>query len=118
MADKWVDGDKYFGPDRRRRGGQKRWQDRRHLDEAGEPPPLGAMLRRLRVHMLGLETPEDRGLTLQLLMAAIADAERRRLLRCADALKRAEHGLRSGAPVSVIEAAITEAMLGATDNPG
>ncbi len=96
MRDKWVDSNGYFGPDRRRRAVQKRWGERRSLDEAGEPPPLGAMLRRMRVLMMDLSHPDDRRRVLQLLQAAISSAERQRFFHCADALKNADRVLRLG----------------------
>ena len=98
MRDKWVDSHGYFGPDRRRRAGGKRWKDRRLFDETGEPPPLGALLRRVRVLMTDLSTPDDRRRALQLLSAAISSAERQHFFRCADALKKAEIALRLGGP--------------------
>lgn len=112
MTDKWVDTSKYFGPDRRRRSGQKRWGDRRALNEAGKPPALGSMLRRIRVQLMSQQSPEERKLTLQILSAAIGDAERQRFHHCADALKQADKILRlSGAhAVSDAEARIIEAM--------
>ena len=96
MRDKWVDTHGYFGPDRRQRSGSKRWKERRTLDEAGKPPALGAMLRRLRVLIMDLSTLDDRRRALQLLSAAIVDAERLHFYRCADALKQADHALRLG----------------------
>jgi hypothetical protein len=112
MSDKWVDTNKYFGPDRRRRSGQKRWGDRRSLDEAGRPPALGSMMRRVRVQLMSQQTPEERKLTLQILNAAIADAERLRFYRCADGLKRADQILRTSGPEAIAEAeaALIEAM--------
>ena len=46
MKRKWVDNEVYFGPDRRRGGLGKRWGDKRSYDDAGVPPPLGAVLLR------------------------------------------------------------------------
>jgi hypothetical protein len=112
MTGKWVDTSKYFGPDRRRRSGHKRWGDRRSFDESGKPPALGSMLRRIRVQLMSQQTPDERKLTLQILTAAIGDAERQRFHHCADALKRADHILRtSGAhAVAEAEAHLIEAM--------
>jgi hypothetical protein len=106
---KWVDSSGYFGPDRRR-GGSKRWGDRRKLDESGQAPALGAMLRRLRVQMMDLGA--DRQLTYQMLSAAIRDAQRLRYLACADALQQADHALRTNSPnaAAIAEARIVEAM--------
>jgi hypothetical protein len=112
MRDKWVDSNGYFGPDRRRRPVQKRWGERRGLDEAGEPPPLGAMLRRIRVLMMDLSAPDDRRRVLQLLTAAITSAERQRFFQCADALKAADRTLRLGGSgdVSTADARVVEAL--------
>lgn len=108
---KWVDSSGYFGPDRRRRP-SKRWGDRRTLDEAGTPPALGSMLRRLRVQMMDLGGASDRQLLYQILHAAIRDAERLRYFKCADALKQADRALRGGGPnvAATAEAFFTEAM--------
>lgn len=112
MRDKWVDNPDYFGPDRRQRTGQKRWGDRRRSDETSQFPPLGQLLRRLRVQMLGLNTPDERRRTLQLLTAAISEAERQRFFQCADALKQADAVLRQSAATNTTtaDAWITEAM--------
>jgi hypothetical protein len=95
MAARWVDTTSYFGPDRRRRGG-RRLLERRSLDEAGELPPLGHMLRRLRILITNARTPEENERTMQLLMAALREAERLNYHRCADALKQADRILRMG----------------------
>jgi hypothetical protein len=97
MREKWVDLGDYFGPDRRKRPGPKRWSDRRRFDETSERPPLGALLRRLRVHIIGVPTPDSRRRALQLLNAAIHEAERQRLFQCAEALKQADAMLRTSA---------------------
>jgi hypothetical protein len=112
MREKWVDNTVYFGPDRRRRSASKRWGDRRQSDEAGQLPPLGQMLRRARVQMLGLNTPEERRRVLALLSAAINEAERQQLFQCADSLKQAEQILRASAAKdsSAAEACINDAM--------
>jgi hypothetical protein len=110
MANKWVDKREYFGPDRRRRGPSKRWGDRRRDDEAGELPPLGALLRRLRVQMLGLSTAADQHRALQLLSAAIGEANRRGFRHCGAALQAAESLLRAGGDSSAIEAKIAAAL--------
>ncbi len=94
MATRWVDIAGYFGPDRRRRSG-KRLLDRRRHDEAGEPPPLAAMLRRLRVRLGGVE-PEDRRHALDILKAAIMQSRRLGWLRCTEALMRIDDLLSSG----------------------
>lgn len=112
MPNKWVDNSDYFGPDRRRRSAGKRWSDRRHHDETGDLPPLGALLRRLRVQMLGLASPEDRRHALQLLNGAIGEASRQGMLECAGALQAADRALREygAAAASQIDAKIVEAM--------
>ncbi len=89
MNRKWVDNEVYFGPDRRTRGGSKRWGDRREYNDAGEPPPLGAVLRRLRVRLSGDPTAEDRHHAMQLLNLAITEAETQRLQACAAELRAA-----------------------------
>lgn len=89
MNRKWVDNEVYFGPDRRLRGGSKRWGDRRTYNDAGDPPPLGAVLRRLRVRLSEEANPEQRHHATQLLNLAIIHAEQMRNTPCADALRRA-----------------------------
>lgn len=89
MNRKWVDNEVYFGPDRRTRGGSKRWGDRRAYNDASDPPPLGAVLRRLRVRLSGEATAEDRHHAMQLLNLAIAEAEAQRMLNCAAELRGA-----------------------------
>ncbi|MBX3511759.1 MAG: hypothetical protein KF700_11205 [Hyphomonadaceae bacterium] len=96
MATKWVDNEVYFGPDRRRRDAGKRWGDRRRLNDAGEPPPLGALLRRLRVQLLDLSTASDRHRAIQLANLAIVEAERKHLPACADAVKEAAACINAG----------------------
>lgn len=95
MREKWVDVHGYFGPDRRRRTGKKPWKDRRSLDEAGQFPSLGHLLRRLRVQLMDLSTPDDRRHMLQILGAAINEAERQQCFQCADHLKQADRILRT-----------------------
>ncbi|MGE0294506.1 MAG: hypothetical protein AB7P97_19305 [Hyphomonadaceae bacterium] len=112
MRDKWVDTRNYFGPDRRVRSGQKRWGEKRRLDEASEPPPLAAILRRLRVQVMNMPTPDDRRRAHQMIAAAVHQAEHLRLYACADALKRADHELRNirGANATALEALLNEAL--------
>ena len=118
MADKWVENNGYVGPDRRKRPGPKRWSERRRHDETGAAPPVAALLRRLRVQLIGMYTPEDRRRVQQLLLAAIHQAQRQRMFDCADALKRAEHLLRTGpaGDLSKADAALLEAMTLASAN--
>jgi len=112
MREKWVDTYAYFGPDRRRRAGKKPWKDRRALDEAGQAPSLGHLLRRLRVQLMDLSTPDDRRHMLQILSAAISAAERTHCFQCADQLKQADRILRtSGEPdLGAVDAHFTSAM--------
>jgi len=86
---KWVDNEFYFGPDRRRRDAGKRWGNRRQLNDAAEPPPLGAVLRRIRVQLMDLSTADDRRKVMQLGSLAITEAEQRRELQCADLIRQA-----------------------------
>ncbi len=118
MADKWVDNSGYIGPDRRRRSGQKRWGDRRRFDATEKYPPLGALLRRLRVQLLGMYSPDDRARALQLLAGAMSEALRQHLFECAESLKRADKMLRTGpaGDLSQVDAAILEAMEKASPN--
>lgn len=83
MNRKWVDNEVYFGPDRRHRDGGKRWGDRRRLNDAAEPPPLGAMLRRLRVMLTDLSAPDRRRRALDIANLAVREAERLHQPECA-----------------------------------
>lgn len=88
MNRKWVDNEVYFGPDRRKGGLGKRWGDRRYFDDAADqPPPLGAVLRRLRVHLSDIVTADDRRRTYDLARFAASEAERQHLPLCADPLR-------------------------------
>ena len=86
MIKKWVDNEVYFGPDRRQRDGGKRWGDRRHLNDAGEAPPLGALLRRLRVMVTDADDAHRRGRMLQILGLAISESDRQHMRECSDRL--------------------------------
>jgi hypothetical protein len=105
MATRWVDTSSYFGLDRRRRPA-KRWNDRRRLDEAGEPPPLGALLRRLRVRIAG-PSDEDRRHAFEMLKAAISEANRRGCRQCAATLARIDQLLRTNSDRAAIARADT-----------
>jgi hypothetical protein len=94
MVTRWVDNGSYVGPDRRRRP-SKRLLDRRRFDEAGDPPPLAALLRRLRVRVTG-PSPEDRRHALEMLKAAMGEANRLGWRHCAAALAAADAALRAG----------------------
>ncbi len=112
MRDKWVDSYGYFGPDRRRRSEKKLWGNRRSLDEATQLPSLGHLLRRVRVQVMDLSTPDDRRRTLQILAAAINEAERLHYFRCADSLRQADRLLRHAGrtDVQAIDARLVEAV--------
>ena len=87
MNRKWVDNEVYFGPDRRKSGLGKRWGDRRSFDDAGDAPPLGAVLRRLRVRLSDITTADDRRRTYELARFAASEAERQHMPACADPLR-------------------------------
>jgi hypothetical protein len=108
MSAKWIDNESYLGPDRRRRGLGKRWGDRRRYDEAGEPPPLGAVLRRLRVQLFDMKTPDDRQRALQLAHLAITEAENRKFPACAEEVRKAVRFINAGDTASA-EARVIEA---------
>lgn len=111
MADKWVDSDIYFGPDRRERRAA-RLRERRRLDETtDEPPSLAATLRRLRV-LLGNPIKEDsHERALHLVAAAIGMAERAQMPSCIRVLQRAEESLKEKPDdFDAAEAIVGEAM--------
>jgi uncharacterized membrane protein len=110
MATKWIDNTEYFGPDRRRRPAKK-WNDRRRHNEATELPPLGALLRRLRVQMISL-TPEGCGHALQMLSGAISEANRQGFRQCVAALQNADAAIRQHGPraAAQADALLVEAM--------
>lgn len=87
MNRKWVDNEVYFGPDRRKGGPGKRWGDRRSYNDASEPPPLGAVMRRLRVQLNTITSPDDRRRVYDLARFAASEAERQHLAACADHLR-------------------------------
>ncbi len=96
MNRKWVDNEVYFGPDRRKGGLGKRWGDKRSYDDAGEPPPLGAVMRRLRVQLNGIATPEARRRVYELARFAASEAERQHLPDCADHLRTVLDAIANG----------------------
>lgn len=116
MTAKWVDNEFYFGPDRRKRDGGKRWGNRRTQNDAADPPPLGAVLRRLRVRMTDLATPDDRRKAMQLASLATMEAEKLRLLRCADHIKEAARLILAG-DIAQADAHIMEAQAIASSHP-
>lgn len=87
MNRKWVDNEVYFGPDRRKVSVNKRWGERRFYDDAGEAPPLGAVMRRLRVQLNGISTAEERRRVYDLARFAASEAERQHIPACADHLR-------------------------------
>jgi hypothetical protein len=107
MTGKWVDNEVYFGPDRRKRG-DKRWQDRRRLNDAADPPPPGALLRRLRVLILD-KNPRTRQRAMLLARLAITEAEKLRWLQCADKIKEAQALINQGA-IAQADDALVEAI--------
>ena len=111
MPNRWVDNTGYFGPDRRRKP-SKRWNDRRRQDESGDPPPLGALLRRLRVRVAG-PSAEDRRHALEMVKAAIAECSRRNMPQCTAILVRIDELLRTDGgrqAVAAADALIIEAL--------
>lgn len=96
MNRKWVDNEVYFGPDRRKGGLGKRWGDKRTYDDAGEPPSLGAVMRRLRIQLNGITTPDERRRVYELARFAAAEAERQHLSECADHLRNVLNAITSG----------------------
>lgn len=108
MTNKWVDNEFYFGPDRRKRDGGKRWGDKRKLNDAAEPPPLSAVMRRLRVVLIDMRSPEDRNHALQLVRLAVASADRIGMRACADALSEASRYIANNDAASA-DAKIVEA---------
>jgi hypothetical protein len=109
MRIKWVDIANYIGPDRRKKR-SARWSERRGDNLVSDLPPLDTLLRRLRVHVLGLKPGDDRASTIAMAEAAATDADRLNMPQCAAALRSAEHALRNDAPVETIDAAVSEAM--------
>jgi hypothetical protein len=108
MNRKWVDNEVYFGPNRRKSGLGKRWGDRRTYDDACEPPPLGAVMRRLRVQLNSARSPDDRRRAYELAKFAAAEAERQNLSACADCLLEALSLIPSG-DLARADAAVMEA---------
>jgi hypothetical protein len=98
MRIKWVDIANYIGPDRRRKR-SARWSERREDDLAGDTPPLGTLLRRMRVRVLSIESGDDRRSALALITAGIVQAEQQGMPQCAAALKQAELVMSGDAPV-------------------
>jgi|SRR5690606_26386081 len=96
MNRKWVDNEIYFGPDRRRAPGRtKLLGERRQLNDADAPPPLGALLRRLRVMMVTF-AEQDRPRALQFAHLAIGQARALGKPRCAAVLGEAARLIAEG----------------------
>lgn len=90
---KWVDSGEYFGLDRRQRSRVKLFNERRRRDQVGDLPPLGALLRRVRVQMVTL-TPDSCPHALRLLAGAISEANRLGYRQCVTSLYDADRALR------------------------
>lgn len=112
MTKKWVDNEVYFGPDRRSRDAGKRWGERRRYNDAAEPPPLGALLRRLRIMLTDATSPDRRLRALQLANLAIYEAEGMRLRDCANRIREAARLISANARDSTVaaDALLVEAM--------
>lgn len=108
MNKKWVDNEVYFGPDRRNGGLGKRWGDRRSYDDAGAPPPIGAVMRRLRVQLNSVLSGEDRRRVYDLARFAASEAERQHLPVCADHLRVVMDSIRTG-DFTAADAAVMQA---------
>lgn len=106
---KWVDNEVYFGPDRRQRDGGKRWGDRRRLNDSGEPPPMGAVLRRLRIMLTDLNDPAKRQRAQQMISLAILEANRLGNPSAADQLHQLSRLILLKAPLPELEAKLMEA---------
>ena len=82
------------------------------MDESGDPPPVGALLRRLRVRIAG-PSAEDRRHALEMLKAAISECSRLGWNRCAATLVRVDDLIRSDGgreAVARADALIVEAL--------
>ena len=108
MSRKWVDNEVYFGPDRRKGGLGKRWGDKRSYDDAGDPPPLGAVMRRLRVQLNGVVSSDDRRRVFDLARFAASEAERQHLAACADCLRAVLDAIKIG-DFTAADAAVMQA---------
>ncbi len=108
MNRKWVDNEVYFGPNRRKGGLGKRWGDRRSYDDASDPPPLGAVMRRLRVQLNSAFSADDRRRVYELARFAASEAERQHITECADHLRNVLTSVAAGdftaADTSVLQA--------------
>ena len=108
MKSKWVDNEVYFGPDRRKGGLGKRWGDRREYDDAGEAPPLGAVMRRLRIQLNSVISSDDRRRVYDLARFAASEAERQHNESCADALRKVLDAVKAG-DFTAADAAVMQA---------
>lgn len=107
----WVDNEVYFGPNRRNREGGKRWGDRRRFNDAGEPPSLGNLLRRLRVVLTDTANTDRRQRALEIANLAIFDAEELGLHECAERIREALRHIDSNTrnAINVADALLVEA---------
>lgn len=115
MPSKWIDNSDYVGLDRRRVSERRLFKERRKFDESGETPSLPSMIRRLRVQLLGLNTPQDKAHMLQLARAAISQAQAQRKLGAADLIKEAAglvHASRATDPkfIETVDAKLIQAL--------
>jgi hypothetical protein len=104
MSGKWVDNTGYFGPDRRRRGGMRLVDRRRDDETTNQLPPLGALLRRVRVQVASTEA-EDRRRAVQLLAGAMNQAHSLGYEECCQALRLAENALKQASDEEAVAAA-------------
>jgi|CXWL01.1.fsa_nt_gi hypothetical protein len=100
MSKRWVDGEDYFGPDRRGRRHQRRLLgERRASDETRERLSVAAMLRRVRVQLVTVRTELERGKTLHYIKTAWIACEADGQTKRADLLKQAARNL-TAAPLN------------------
>ncbi len=109
MNKKWVDNEVYFGPDRRQRDGGKRWGDKRKINDAADPPPLGAILRRLQIALFDLHDPTKRQRVQQMISLGIMEAQRQRNAAAADRLHQLSRLIMLKAPMANLESMLMEA---------
>jgi hypothetical protein len=115
---KWVDNEVYFGPDRRQRDGSKRWGDQRKVNDAGDPPPLGSLLRRLQIALIDINDPVRRQRVQQMISLGIMEAQRQRNAAAADRLHQLSRLIMLKAPMSNLESMLMEAQAAAQTTGG
>lgn len=118
MNRKWVDNEVYFGPDRRQRDGGKRWGDQRKVNDAGDPPPLGSLLRRLQISLYDINDPTKRQRVQQMISLGIMEAQRQRNAAAADRLHQLSRMILLKAPMAQIESMLMEAQAAAQTTGG